>query len=147
MKQTMRSWNSTLRTESQKHRELRLSGKLQKTRKPMRKISKSMRQRVADWRKTARDECTVNGQLFCALCVHIINDEQWDAHHYKQRRGQAHSIENDKYVVALHRTCHARINHYSEDFILARDRIELNLKKFADKRIMYKVLAQGSPRP
>lgn len=135
MKQTMRSWNCTLRTESKKHREMRLAGLLpKKTAKPIRKISNTMSRRIRDWRKTAKDVCTINGQLYCAFCGLAI-DGQWDAHHYKERRGQAHSVENDKYVAALHRHCHAGIDHYSQDYYKAREKIEENLKKFESKKI------------
>jgi len=131
MKQTMRSWNSTLRTESAKHREMRLAGLLpKKARKPIRKISKTMNKRITDWRKNARDVCTVDGQLYCALCGMPITDGIWDAHHYKQRRGQSHSAENDKYVAALHRMCHLGIDHYSDDYEKARKIIEKNLENW-----------------
>ena len=127
----MRSWNSTLRSESEKHREMRLAGLLpKKTRKPIRKISKTMNKRITEWRKLAKTACTVNGQLRCALCGMPIIDCIWDAHHYKERRGQSHSTENDKYVAALHRACHNRINHYSEDYEKARKIIEKNLENW-----------------
>lgn len=135
MKKTQRSWNSTLRTESVKHREMRLAGLLpKKTAKPIRKISNTMSKRIRDWRKTAREKCTFNGQLYCALCGLAITDGIWDAHHYKERRGQAHSRENDKYVVALHRTCHNNIDHYSEDYDLAREKIEKTLENWEIKK-------------
>lgn len=136
MKKTMRSWNSTLRAESPQHREKRLAGLLPKKKAIIRRMSKSMKQRVANWRQTARDKCTVNGQLYCALCGFTINDEQWDAHHYKQRRGAAHTIENDKYVAALHRYCHRGINHYSNEFDEAKEIIEKMLKVFKEKQML-----------
>lgn len=128
MKQTMRSWNSTLRTESKKHKEMRLAGLLpKKIRKQIRPMSKTMRERVVNWRKTAKETCTVNGVLRCALCGQPITGN-YVAHHYVERRGQAHSIENDKYVVALHEICHNNIDHYSDDFYYSKTKIELNLK-------------------
>ena len=126
MKKTMRSFNSTLRTESAKHREKRLAGLLPKKRSALKPMSKKMKSRVSDWRKTAKEICTVDGILYCALCGRAIVGT-YVAHHYKERRGQAHSVENDKYVVALHERCHNNINHYSDDFYVARDKIEQNL--------------------
>lgn len=125
-----KSFNSSLHNVSKKRLEQMRSGLLPKKKSTLRRMSKSMKQRVKDWRKTARDACTVNGQLYCALCGYPINDEQWDAHHYKQRRGQAHSVANDKYVAALHRHCHTGINHYSSEFDEAREIIENVLKVF-----------------
>ena len=124
MKKTMRSWNSTLRSESQKHREMRLAGLLpKKTPKPMRKISANMQKRISDWRQTAKEICTrADGHLYCPLCGNLILDG-YEAHHWKERRGQAHSVANDKYVVALHPHCHQSIDHNSNDFYLARDKI------------------------
>lgn len=129
MKQTMRSWNSTLRRESPKHREMRLAGLLPKKKtKPIRTMSKTMKSRVADWRKTAADVCTHDGHLWCALCGRMIVDGRFDAHHWKERRGQAHSTDNDKFVVALHPFCHRNINHNdTNDFCLARDKIRAKL--------------------
>lgn len=127
MKKTMRSFNSTLRTESAKHREKRLAGLLPKKRSTLKPMSKKMKSRVSDWRKTAKEICTVNGVLRCALCGYAITGE-WHAHHYRERRGVAHSIENDKYVCALHPGCHLGIDHNSADaYNFARDRIEQNL--------------------
>ncbi|MBQ3944378.1 MAG: hypothetical protein II670_02055 [Alphaproteobacteria bacterium] len=130
MKKTMKSWNSTLRTESVKHREMRLAGLLPKKKvKPIRTMSKTMRTRVSEWRKNAKDICTIDGQLWCPLCGKMIVDGKYDAHHYMQRRGQAHSIDNDKYVVALHPYCHRNINHNDlTDFYCARDKILATLK-------------------
>ena len=135
MKKTQRSWNSTLRTESVKHREMRLAGLLpKKTHKPIRKISNTMSKRIRDWRKTAQETCTINGQLYCALCGMPIIDGLWDSHHYRERRGQAHSIDNDKYVAALHRYCHNSIDHYSEDYEKAREKIEKTLEIWKNKK-------------
>lgn len=132
MKKTMRSFNSTLRRESEKHREMRLAGLLHKKRSTLKPMSQKMKSRVSEWRKTAKEICTVDGILYCALCGRAIVGT-YVAHHYKERRGQAHSTENDKYVVALHERCHNNINHYSDDFYVARDKIEQNLEKWRTK--------------
>lgn len=101
--------------------------------KLLRPISKKMRSRVKEWRKTAQESCTVNGVLRCALCGYAITGE-WHAHHYKERRGVSHSVDNDKYVAALHPGCHLGIDHNStEAFNFARDRIEQNLNLWRKK--------------
>lgn len=126
----MKLFNSTLNTESKKHREMRLAGLLpKKVRKKIRPMSDKMRKRVLAWRKTAKETCTVNGILICPVCCCAITGN-WVAHHYKERRGESHSIENDKYVVALHPWCHNNIDHYSEDFYDTRNKIELELKRW-----------------
>ena len=123
----MKLWNSSLNTESKKHREMRLAGLLPKKVHKLAPISKKMRSRVSEWRKTAQESCTVNGVLRCALCGYAITGE-WHAHHYKERRGVPHSVDNDKYVCCLHPGCHLGIDHNSTDaFNFARDRIEQNL--------------------
>lgn len=130
MKKTMRSWNSTLRRESPKHREMRLAGLLPKKKpKPIRAQSKTMKQRVLDWRKRAADICTdQHGNLRCAMCGGLIFGGVFHAHHWKERRGQAHSKDNDRFVVALHPACHMGINHNdNNDFCLARDKIRAKL--------------------
>lgn len=130
-----KQYNSTLHNVSKKRlAEMQNGTYTPKRQKPIRKISNTMSKRIRDWRKTARDVCTFNGQLYCALCGLAITDGIWDAHHYKKRRGQAHSQENDKYVVALHRTCHNNIDHYSEDYDLAREKIEETLKNWEIKK-------------
>ena len=120
-------FNSSLNNVSKK----RLAEIQARTYKPKRSalkpMSKKMKSRVSDWRKTAKEICTVNGVLRCALCGYAITGE-WHAHHYRERRGVAHSIENDKYVCALHPGCHLGIDHNSADaYNFARDRIEQNL--------------------
>lgn len=125
----MKLCNSTLNTESKKHREMRLAGLLPKKTYKIAKFSKKMKKRVSDWRKTAKENCTVNGVLMCPICNAVISD-QWVAHHYKERRGQSHSVENDKYVAALHPWCHNNIDHYSEEFYIAKNKIETALKKW-----------------
>ena len=130
-----KQYNSTLHNVSKKRlAEMQSGTYTPKRQKPIRKISNTMSKRIRDWRKTAREKCTFNGQLYCALCGLAITDGIWDAHHYKERRGQAHSRENDKYVVALHRTCHNNIDHYSEDYDLAREKIEKTLENWEIKK-------------
>ena len=127
MLERRKSFNSSLHNVSKKRLEQMRSGLLPKKRSALKPMSKKMKLRVSDWRKTAKEICTVNGILYCALCGKPIV-ENYVAHHYKERRGQAHSTENDKYVAALHEQCHNNINHYSDDFYVARDKIEQNLK-------------------
>lgn len=135
MLERKKQYNSTLHNISKKRLAEMQSGTYTPKRpKPIRKVSKTMSKRIRDWRKTAQETCTVNGQLYCALCGMPIIDGMWDAHHYKERRGQAHSIDNDKYVAALHRYCHNSIDHYSEDYEKAREKIEKNIKKFFIKK-------------
>lgn len=123
-------FNSSLHNISKKRlAEIRAGTYTPKRQKPIRTISKTMRTRITDWRKTAKDICTIDGQLWCPLCGKMIVDGKYDAHHYMQRRGQAHSIDNDKYVVALHPYCHRNINHNNlDDFYCARDKIIATLK-------------------
>lgn len=132
MLERRKSFNSSLHNISKK----RLAEIQARTYKPKRStlkpMSKKMKSRVSNWRKTAKEICTMNGILYCALCGKPIV-ENYVAHHYKERRGQAHSTENDKYVVALHEQCHNNINHYSDDFYVARDKIEQNLEKWRTK--------------
>lgn len=125
----MKLWNSNLNTESKKHREMRLAGLLPKKTYKIAHTSKKMKKRVINWRKTAKENCTVNGVLICPMCGSLITG-QWVAHHYKERRGQSHSVENDKFVAALHPWCHNNIDHYSDDFYIARNKIETILKKW-----------------
>lgn len=121
-------FNSSLNNVSKK----RLAEIQARTYKPKRSalkpMSKKMKSRVSDWRKTAKEICTVNGVLRCALCGYAVTGE-WHAHHYRERRGVAHSIENDKFVCCLHPGCHLSIDHNDADaYNFARDRIEQNLK-------------------
>lgn len=120
VKMKIRLWNSTLKADVSK-------GLKRKT--PLRQMSKKMKSRTSNWRKTAKEICTVDGILYCPLCCKPITDN-YVAHHYKERRGQAHNIDNDKYVVALHPWCHNNIDHYSDDFYIARTKIETILKKW-----------------
>lgn len=132
MLERRKSFNSSLHNVSKKRLEQMRSGLLPKKRPALKPMSKKMKSRVSDWRKTAKEICTVNGILYCALCSKPIVGN-YVAHHYKERRGQAHSTENDKYVAALHEQCHNNINHYSDDFYVARDKIEQNLEKWRTK--------------
>jgi len=120
VKMKVRLWNSTLKADVSK-------GLKRKT--PLRQMSKKMKSRTFNWRKTAKEICTVDGVLYCPLCCKPITGN-YVAHHYKERRGQAHNIDNDKYVVALHPWCHNNIDHYSDDFYIARTKIETILKKW-----------------
>lgn len=64
MKKTMRSYNSTLRTESAKHREMRLAGLLPKKTYTLSKTSKKS---ASLWGK-ARKECLDRYNHKCFLC-------------------------------------------------------------------------------
>ena len=132
MLERKKQFNSSLHNVSKKRLEQMRSGLLPKKRFALKPMSKTMQSRVSAWRKTAKDICTVDGVLYCALCGRAISGN-YVAHHYKERRGQAHSTGNDKYVAALHEQCHNNINHYSDDFYVARDKIEQNLEKWSKK--------------
>ena len=125
-----KQFGSSLHNISKKRQAEMASGAWKPTpRKPLRQMSKKMKSRTTNWRKTAKEICTVDGILYCPLCCKPITDN-YVAHHYKERRGQAHNIDNDKYVVALHPWCHNNIDHYSDDFYIARTKIETILKKW-----------------
>jgi len=128
MLERRKSFNSSLHNVSKKRLEQMRSGLLPKKRSALKPMSKKMKLRVSDWRKTAKEICTVNGVLRCALCGYAVTGE-WHAHHYRERRGVAHSIENDKFVCCLHPGCHLSIDHNDADaYNFARDKIEQNLK-------------------
>lgn len=131
MKKTMRSFNNTLRTESLKRREARLSGAWKpKPRKPLRKVSAKQKERIDKWRNVAEEICTIGNHLYCPYCgKRILSFQNWEAHHWKEKRGNAGAGENDKYVVALHFWCHRAIDHNNpKEFENAKKIIEQTLK-------------------
>lgn len=126
-------FGSSLHNVSKKRLEEIKSGLFRKKTTKLKPMSAKMRQRVKDWRQTAQDVCTVDGVMYCALCGRAITGD-WVAHHYMQRRGQAHTIDNDKYVAALHPRCHESIDHNNpEAYNLAKDKIEKMLKIWSKK--------------
>lgn len=74
----MKLWNSTLNTESKKHREMRLKGLLPKKVYKIAKISKKTRKRIYDYRKA----CFERWGYRCFLCERIDETgKTLDCHH------------------------------------------------------------------
>ena len=106
MKKTMRSFNSTLRTESVKHREKRLAGLLPKK---TYKLATQSKKSASLWAK-ARRECLKLYGKKCFLCgrtgaIHI--------HHWMWCRSQRPDLKYDQdNLIPLCELCH---NHSGPD--------------------------------
>lgn len=102
----MKLWNSTLNTESKKHREMRLAGLLPKKTYKIAKVSKKS---ASLWAK-ARKECLIAYGNKCFLCgatgeLHV--------HHWMYTRTQRPDLKYDQSnLVPLCPRCH---NHTGAD--------------------------------
>ena len=74
----MKLWNSTLSTESKKHREMRLAGLLPKKTYKIARVSKKAKKRIQDYRKA----CFERWGHVCFLCGKIDETgKTLDCHH------------------------------------------------------------------
>ena len=102
----MKLWNSSLNTESKKHREMRLAGLLPKK---TYKIAKTSKKSAGLWAK-ARRECIKTYGNKCFLCgrtgtIHI--------HHWMYCRSQRPDLKYDQdNLIPLCELCH---NHCGND--------------------------------
>ena len=110
MKQTMRSWNCTLRTESKKHREMRLAGLLPKKTYKIAKVSKKS---ASQWAK-ARKECLNRYKSCCFLCKRA--DLPLHVHHIILRSLAPELKYEQDNLVCLCEKCHSH-NGYDNEYI------------------------------
>ena len=102
----MKLWNSTLNTESKKHREMRLAGLLPKK---TYKIAKASKKPASQWAK-ARRECLKLYDNKCFLCGAT---GELHCHHWRYTRTQRPDLKYDQdNLCILCSRCH---NHTGAD--------------------------------